>query len=186
MDTRQTIEDYVHYRNQIDIQKLVNPFSNFNTLGINASYNNFANRYNLYNNCNSYSNPTTHNSNGYSYPWMTEFIKTLTPYKPDFGYYYLNDKPKVDFVKPLTRGDDVQFKQFTGLNPNEMSFKSLVEYKMINPFTRQPWPQFVGKIKPEYNGISMIPTHYSLTPDMKRKMTFTMAERESFKGYNQY
>lgn len=185
METRQTIEDYVHYRNQIDIQKLVNPIIKANTNGIHDSCNNYVNRYNFDTNCNGY-NPTTHNSNGYIFPWMAEFIKTLTPYKLDFGYHYINDKPKVDFVKPLTRGDDVQFKRFTGLNPNQMSFHNLVDYKMINPYTRQPWPQFVGKIKPVYDGFSMMPTHYNLTPDMKRKMTFTMAEREGFRGYNQF
>ena len=170
----------------MDTQKLVNRNGNPSINDSNDSYNNFANRYNLYNNSNSYYKPPTYNSNGYTFPWMADVIKTLTPYKPDYGYNYINDKPKVDLFKPLTQGDDVQFKKYTGLNPNEISFKSLVDYKMINPFTREPFSQFVGKIKPVYNGFSTIPTHFNLTPDMKRKMTFTMAEREGFRRYNQY
>lgn len=170
----------------MDTQKLVNKNGNPNINDINDSYNNFANRYNLYNNSNSYCKPPTYNSNGYTFPWMAEIFKTLTPYKPDHGYYYIPVKPKVDLFKPLTKGDDVQFKQFTGLNPNQMSFYNLVENKMINPFTRQLFPQFVGKVKPEYSEFSLMPTHYRLTPDMKRKMTFTLAEREGFRGYNQY
>ncbi len=168
----------------MDVQKLVNKNGNPNISDIYDSYNNFANRY--YNNSNSYYKPPAYNSNGHTFPWMAEIFNTLTPYKPDYGYNYINDKPKVDLFKPLTKNDDVQFKKFSGLNPNQMSFHNLVENKMINPFTRQLFPQFVGKVKPEYSGFSLIPTHYSLTPDMKRKMTFTMAEREGFRGYNQY
>lgn len=186
MKIRQALENYIYYRNQMDMQKLINQNDSFNNHFINDNFNHIVKRYNHYDSSNSYNNSTTQNSNVYTFPWIDDIIKILTSYKPDHGNYYTNYKPKVDLFKPLTKGDDVQFKQFTGLNPNQMSYYNLVEHKMINPFTRQPWPQFVSKIKPVYDGFSMLPTHYSLTPDMKRKMTFTMAEREGFRGYNQY
>lgn len=187
---REEIKNYVLYRNQMDMQKL---FSNYNTFN-NYSNINPTNHYtNDVNNCfnrNYNSNFPASNSSVYTSPWVAEIMEILTRYHPFYTYPIINTKPTQKagkpLFKPLTKGDDVQFKQFSGLNPNEMSYKNLVDYNMINSFTGQPWPQFQNKIKPVYDGFSTTPTHYSLTPDMKRKMTFTLAERQGFRDYNQF
>lgn len=185
MNTRQAIEDYVYFRNQMDIKKLQNPIQQNYHLGLGFSHYFYPYQANV-----GYQTITPKASNydqsdSYQPPWLIELDKMLhlQPYQYQ---YYRPLKDKITFEKPLTKSDDVQFKQFTGLNPNQMSYYNLVEHKMINPFTRQPWPQFVGKIKPVYNGFSMLPIHFSLTPEMKRQITYAMAERQGFRGYNQY
>lgn len=189
-ETRQSIEDYVHYRNQMDMQRLYNRNNanyNYNNncnhtsnqFQIDTTYNRIPNH--SYGNNYKYGNTTSYSDNN---PWMFD-LTAIFPYYNKLGQDFTTT-PKLNIFKPLTKVDDVKFKKFTGLNPNQMTFQNLVDYKMINPFTRQPFPQFENKIKPVYNGFSLLPTHYNLTPDMKRQLTFTLAEREGFRGYNQY
>ena len=190
-ETRQSIEDYVHYRNKMDMERL---------------YNRNNDNYNYNNNCNHPSNqfqidsiynriPYYSYGNNYKYdntpsyydniPWMFD-LTAIFPYYNNVSQEFTPVKPKIDLFKPLTKADDIQFKKFTGLNPNQLSFQNLVDYRMINPFTRQPFPQFENKIKPVYNEFSLMPSHYNLTPDMKRQLTFTLAEREGFRGHNSF
>ncbi len=44
--------------------------------------------------------------------------------------------------------------------------------------------RFENKIKPVYNGLSFLPTQYTLTAEPKRNITFRQAEIVGFRGYN--
>jgi hypothetical protein len=189
MDTRQSIQDYIYYRNQLDMQKLRSPYfmsPYFNWYnGRLYWYNNMPNS-NYFNIQNDYQSLNQNERSPAFIAWYEEQYNSMLNKQSRYGGTGPIREPKMQLFKPLTKVDDVQFNKFTGLNPNELSFKNLVDYKMINPMTRQPYPMFADKIKPLYNGFSFTPTNYTLTPEMKRQITFTMAERNGFKGYNQF
>lgn len=184
-ETRQTIEDYVYYRNQMDMQKLFKKYdvdSRFiNNCRLTQQYNNAP--YQSYGN--TYTNPNITRYSDNNNPWMFD-INAMFPYYNKTVQKFTPVKPKLDLFKPLTKADDVQFKKFTGYDPNKLSFNNMVDFKLINPFTRMPMPGFEGKVKPVYNGFSTLPTHYTVTPELKRNITFRQAEIEGFRGYNSF